>query len=60
MVYRDKTGKVKHIKSIDEKLIKLPQLDIGSLVSIVSGPHEGMTARVEKIVSVILFCLFQS
>jgi len=40
-------GKVRHVKNISEKLVPLKKgLQAGQLVGIVSGPHEGLYARV--------------
>lgn len=40
-------GKVRHVKGISEKLVPLKKgLAPGDLVSIVSGPHEGLYARI--------------
>jgi len=40
-------GKVRHVVGISEKLVPLKKgLNIGDLVGIVSGPHEGLYARV--------------
>jgi G patch domain/KOW motif-containing protein len=40
-------GKVRHVKPISEKLVPLKKgLQLGQLVGIVSGPHEGLYARI--------------
>jgi len=40
-------GKIRHVKTIDEKLVPLKRgLVAGQLVAIVSGPHDGLYARV--------------
>jgi G patch domain/KOW motif-containing protein len=44
-------GKVRHVKAISEKLVPLKQvLQEGNLVGIVSGPHDGLYARVVRAV----------
>jgi len=40
-------GKVRHVRDLDEKLVPLKRgLALGQLVAIVSGPHDGLYARI--------------
>jgi len=47
----DASGRVRHYKTLDEKLVPESKLGIrvGVLVSIIAGRHEGLIGRVQKI-----------
>jgi len=44
-------GTIRHVKGLDEKLVPLSKIGLrqGALVGIVSGPHDGLYARVVKL-----------
>jgi len=51
MLPTDENGVVRHTKSLDEKLVPISKLgmQVGSLVGIISGRHDGLYARVLRI-----------
>lgn len=53
VVPRDKDGRQRHVRDIDQKLVPFRPEGIypGNLVGVVSGEHEGMYARVVDLLA---------
>jgi G patch domain and KOW motifs-containing protein len=51
MVYKDKDGRTRHVKTLDDKLVEFKSKELGHGVSvaIIRGEHEGMVGTVTSI-----------